>query len=555
MSGQRLERLKVQGAATITGTLLGDRPRGTRRSCPMLFSPAVRLLGRLRFAHKFGLIGAVLLIAVGVVARAYVAGQDAQIGFSAKERVGVTAIRPLGELLARLAPARAQAVRAAAGDQSAAQGADARAAEVRQAAGAVDRALHGPAASLALAAKWQPLRRRIDAALAAKGGTPAAVSARWAALTSGTEALIVEAGNDSNLILDPDLDSFYVMDAMVTKTPDVLDALARASDLEVLALAKPGDALQRRIDTALTQGRGDGDVAALQTGLKTSYGTTADTRLRGDLTGPAAGLAGATAAAGRDLTAFARDGVRPSPAKLDAPIARAGALQRDLAGPLDRLLAARVARLAAARRNVLVATAIAILIAVYLFVALYLAVRPGTRRMRGRLAPPGQPEVADLRAGREDVAAGRLTRAVESTTAPIERGSRDELGELETAVEEIRAHTAGSIDRYNDMRAGTARLLREIPAGAGVVARPAPQVAGASGQTEASIVEIATAINDVASGTQRQVEAVETVQRAVEEVVSATRAGADAAADAASSAAECGEVTRSGVDAVTEAAA
>ena len=42
-------------------------------------------------------------------------------------------------------------------------------------------------------------------------------------LTAATVALIVQAGNESNLILDPDLDSYYAMDALVNKVPLALD--------------------------------------------------------------------------------------------------------------------------------------------------------------------------------------------------------------------------------------------------------------------------------------------------------------------------------------------
>ena len=49
-----------------------------------VFSPAAALLSRLRFAHKFALIGLVLVVAVAVVGRAYVQTQNAQIAFSAK---------------------------------------------------------------------------------------------------------------------------------------------------------------------------------------------------------------------------------------------------------------------------------------------------------------------------------------------------------------------------------------------------------------------------------------------------------------------------------------
>lgn len=44
--------------------------------------------------------------------------------------------------------------------------------------------------------------------------------------------LATAAGNDSNLILDPDLDSFYIMDTVVVRLPDLI---TRAAELDMLA--------------------------------------------------------------------------------------------------------------------------------------------------------------------------------------------------------------------------------------------------------------------------------------------------------------------------------
>ena len=54
-----------------------------------LFWPAAALLGRLRYAQKFVVVGLVLLIPLGVTAGAYVDLQRGQIAFSEKERQGV----------------------------------------------------------------------------------------------------------------------------------------------------------------------------------------------------------------------------------------------------------------------------------------------------------------------------------------------------------------------------------------------------------------------------------------------------------------------------------
>jgi methyl-accepting chemotaxis protein len=71
-----------------------------------LFRPAATLLGRLRYAHKFVMVGLVLLLPLGFVAKAYGDLQDGQIAHSAKERVGVAYMAPLVELTAMAVAAR-----------------------------------------------------------------------------------------------------------------------------------------------------------------------------------------------------------------------------------------------------------------------------------------------------------------------------------------------------------------------------------------------------------------------------------------------------------------
>jgi methyl-accepting chemotaxis protein len=56
----------------------------------------------------------------------------------------------------------------------------------------------------------------------------AAAAPDYAAAIAAAQALIVKVGDSSNLILDPDLDSYYVMDLLLMKLPDTL---AGASDI------------------------------------------------------------------------------------------------------------------------------------------------------------------------------------------------------------------------------------------------------------------------------------------------------------------------------------
>ncbi len=522
-----------------------------------VFAPAVGLLARLRFAHKFALIGLVLLVALAVVGRAYVQTQNAQVAFSAKERVGVRVIAPTGQLLGTLAAARAAAVRAAAGDDASAGALDGRLAAVTEAVAAVDEAVKADGSELALEQDWAELRASIDGTL---GDLPSDVAERSeaiAGLTAGAAALIVKAGDTSNLILDPDLDSFYVMDALVTKVPGMLSGLADASDQAVLAEVDATQALDHRIDLALTQGAVMSAAGAGVAGLETSYAKTTDIRLERDLARAASAAAGATEAASEGLTALVRDGEAGSvdPAAIDAAIEQAAALHGALGPALDRLIETRISGFTTSRRNVLVAATALVLVALYLFVGLLVAIRQGTGRMRARLESLGRNESAELRDGLAAVAAGDLTREVAATTPPIARGSRDEIGELELAVEAIRADTAASIDRYNAMREQIAGMLRDIASGSEIVAAASERVAHTSEQNSSAVNEIAMAAGNVAQGAEQQVRSVESIRSATAEVIAATRDGAAAARDTADTATRAGEVTREGLAAALAATA
>jgi hypothetical protein len=75
-----------------------------------LFLPAVRLMGRLRYAYKIVLVPALLLVPLGLVTKGYVDIQGNQVSFSAKERDGLAYLKPLTELTARTVSARRLAV-------------------------------------------------------------------------------------------------------------------------------------------------------------------------------------------------------------------------------------------------------------------------------------------------------------------------------------------------------------------------------------------------------------------------------------------------------------
>ncbi|GAA2706250.1 hypothetical protein [Actinoplanes palleronii] len=182
-----------------------------------MFSPASRLLGRLRYAYKILLVTLVLLLPLGFVTWGYVGIQSSQVAFSAKERAGTVYLRPLLALTAATVRARHLAV-----DGSPPGGVD---------TSAVDAADHEHGTELGVETAW----RAAKAELAAATGSGQTAFDAYGKASHALLGLIVAVSDASNLTLDPDLDSYYVMDALVFRLPLLLDQAGRAVDETVLA--------------------------------------------------------------------------------------------------------------------------------------------------------------------------------------------------------------------------------------------------------------------------------------------------------------------------------
>src|SRR3954449_5379202 len=152
----------------------------------------------LGIAQKLAVAALLFLAPVGYVLVALVGNQNTTIAFSDKERVGTLYLRQLAKVhqeLAAAALASGKAVGAGAGIIEAAErqyGNGMESADLAKAAAAAVRAVNSDGA----------------------GGDEARAALR---------TLISKVGDKSNLILDPDLDSFYVMDIMLVKLPEALD--------------------------------------------------------------------------------------------------------------------------------------------------------------------------------------------------------------------------------------------------------------------------------------------------------------------------------------------
>jgi methyl-accepting chemotaxis protein len=529
------------------------------RSLPaLLLRPAVAVLDRLRLAHKLVLI-AFLLIAPALYATwQFRTQQNIQIAFSSKERVGVEELVPAGRLLTQLANARALAVRSAGGDDEATAALPAARKDVARSVAALDAADRRLGSQLGTTSMWKRLRTSIDASVAARPADALATLAAYDRLTAATLALIVQAGNNSNLILDPDLDSFYVMDALVNKAPTALDTAGRVTSREIAMVASGHSTEAERIALAVDQGVLASNVDGIRTGLKTAYENTADPALHKTLGPPLGLLSGSSAALGLELTRAVHRGPDGTAATMfgkDA-VASAAAVQAGLAPQLDRLLAARVDRLRSIARRAYIVVGLGIAFAVYLFLAFFTAMTRSVRRMVltadaiaegdleqdlgvrsrdeiGALAQALERMVAYLREAAD--AAGRIARG-DLTVQPTPRSERDVFG------------TA-----FATMAAQLRTLVSRLSGSATQLGSASQQMAQTSEEAGRAVEEIARAMEGVSSGAREQVETVERTRSLAEDMAGASRASADEATAMQRSAEETRSLAREGAATVSAA--
>jgi methyl-accepting chemotaxis protein len=529
------------------------------RSLPfLLLRPAIAVLGRVRLAHKLVLIALVLIAPALYATWQFRSQQNAQIAFSAKERVGIEEIVPAQRLLADLATARSLAVRAAGRDAEAITTLPAARAAVTRSAAALDVADRRVGARLGTRAMWKRLRASIGSTVAAEPVDANRTLDAYGRLTAATVALIVQAGNASNLILDPDLDSYYVMDALVNKAPLALDTAGRVSGREIAMVASGHSTEGERIALAVDQGVLTSAVDAMHTGMGTAYANTDDATLRPALAPALAQVSGATASLTLELSRAVHRGPDGTAATIfgkDA-VANLMTLQARLAPALDELLAARVDRLRASARRAYVVVGLGVALAAYLFLAFFTAMTRAVRRMvvtADAIAEGDLEQDLDVRS-RDEI--GALAQAFERMVAYL-RDAADAAARIARGDLTVQPRPRSERDVFGAAFATMAGQLRELVGrlsdSAARLGAASQQMAQTSEEAGRAVEEIATAMEGMSSGAREQVDTVERTRTLAEEMAGASRASADQVTATQRSAEEARTVARDGAATVSAA--
>ena len=195
-------------------------------------TPARALMGRLRYLHKFMFIFLVFLVPLLLLATIELRGLQKGIDFLEQERLGVRYIAALRPLLEHLPQHRGMTNAYLRGDKAFRDKLLARRKAIAADFAALE-ALDGElAAALKTEGRVQALRDDWRALEQRAFDMPAAEAFRaHSDLIGRLIGLIAHVADTSNLILDPELDSYYLMDLVVNRLPTLTDAMGQARGL------------------------------------------------------------------------------------------------------------------------------------------------------------------------------------------------------------------------------------------------------------------------------------------------------------------------------------
>jgi methyl-accepting chemotaxis protein len=260
----------------------------------VLFGPAILLMNRLKYALKLVLIGLLMMIPLGFVLFMQYSANTKLHDSNVLEIVGVSYIDAARDMLFAVQRHRVLAAAVAAGENLRS--------ELEKAAGDADAALaHLEAADRLLGAQLKTTVKMQEARAAwlrAKGNlsSPEDTEQEHADTASHLEALIRDyAGNNSNLSLDPDLDSYWLMHAYTDQVQALVSSTSRSASLGMLS---SGDATERSLALAGSFTMSASEVRSLINGdFKTAFQETVNfgksTTLQQNLEEPATTAAAA----------------------------------------------------------------------------------------------------------------------------------------------------------------------------------------------------------------------------------------------------------------------
>ncbi len=447
-------------------------------------APAIALMDRLRYPKKFALIGLLFVFSLGVMTYMVISEARVSLNFTKKEKLGIEYIYPVRKLLENLQQHRGMTNALLSGDKSFSQKISEKQIQIEEDIKRIveidkkyGNTLKSTEKLNAIKNKWQDLKDRVS------GLKPKESFELHTALITDTLSFISHVADTSNLILDPELDSYYLMDLIVSKLPLLTETIGQARGMGAGIAARKTITPDEKFNLTILYSQIKSTIEASNTSLQTA--ANENPGLKPKLEGRAREGISSTndflKVLDSRLLKVGKIDIAPKD-YFDASTAAIGAnftLYDNIAPSLEGLLKTRIEKLL---RRIYIASFIAVfmIIAVtYLFIAFYISTMDA---------------VTELKKAAISTASGDLT-------VEIKHKGQDELGEVLLAMNGMTEKLKGTILDLKSAADTMASAGQQLSASSEEMSRGVTEQAGRASQIAGSATEMSQTLVNIARNT------------------------------------------------------
>ena len=469
---------------TASAAAAAFRPAG-------IWAPGMQLMGNVKFAAKALIICLAFLVPLAWLTWSFYATANTNISFSAKERLGIEYNREIFPVLDLAQQARRDAAVGALSPDIKGQ---LQAAQAKLAA--VEKRLGG---DLGTAKAYAAAQAAYSDAERVGVAADKAFDA-YTAYIDAVTVLLFQVTDGSNLTLDPDIDSYFVMDAALFRVPDLAETSAKLRSIGLAAMKAGAVTAEQQLVLSDTVPVGEFQFRNMRDGLGKAYAYNAEVSAKISAGDALSGAEAFYALARKSVIngqQFSADHQAAFLAAANKSIQAQYALSGRLLTQLDELIVKRIDGFTTDRTRVTVVLVIGLMLAGYFFYSFYLVTKGGLALVAVHLK---EVSVGDLR------------------NKPASPWGRDEAAELVVDV----------VKCYDSLHA----LIRKVRHGAR--------------ELHTASNEIASASMDLAARTEASAAALEEQSSAMEQIGSTVGSTAEHAQTAATFAGDNAHVAEKG---------
>ncbi|AWR85908.1 methyl-accepting chemotaxis protein [Meiothermus taiwanensis] len=255
--------------------LLGAHSRKVRVDAEALEAPYTGFFGNLRVPYKLALLVVPLLLPIFYLLFALMFEQRNDINFVRAEKQGVLFLQSTGSLIKAMAEHRNMSTATLSGNQELVLPRSQKAEEISRSLQLLDRLNRTEGDPYGVGERLAAIRTNWDTLLAVRY-SPAQSFQAHTQLIGQLLELYEQMAIGSNLILDPTVQSYWLVDSVVYRLPPVMETLSQIQGIGVAALqSKQLTAEQERrlsglLASLVNRGTGFGEVASVTAALERS---------------------------------------------------------------------------------------------------------------------------------------------------------------------------------------------------------------------------------------------------------------------------------------------